>query len=109
MLFLSKEAISRVRDAEKQAADIRERAEKEAQARIEACEKSCAESASIQTDRAAAELKARLEEVRRKADALIVQSREDALADAAELTETAMQKKQEAVKVIIWEMFESCQ
>lgn len=109
MLFLSKEAISRVREAETQAADIRGKAEKQAQDRMEACEKRCAESAARQIEEAAAELKARLEAVRVRADELIAESRQDALGDAIVLTKQAAAKKQEAVKAIVWGMFDSCQ
>lgn len=106
---LSKEAISRVREAETQAAAIREKAARDAETRMETCEKRSAQEAVARINAADADLKARLAAVRDKADALIGQTREDACAEAAELKAAAAQRKQEAVKVIVWEMFDSCQ
>ncbi len=44
-----------------------------------------------------------------KADALVRQSREEAQTDADALRTAAGAHMKEAVRVIVWEMFDSCQ
>lgn len=106
---MSKEAIMRVREAEAQAAAIRAEAEAQAAARIEQNEKLCAERgerAIAATDEA---LKAKLAAVRQRADALIEQSRAEAQEDVAAMETEARARMREAVKLIVWEMFDQCQ
>ena len=102
--FLSKEAISKVLTAEAEANAIRERAESDARARVEACEQACAEEQAAALEAAAAELDARLDTVRERAVTLIMQSREEADADIEVMRETAREKMREAVKHIEWEL-----
>ncbi len=99
----------RVREAEAEAAAIRQAAEKEAAARIEQNEKDCAareEKAIAATDEA---LKVKLATVKKRAEALIEQSRKEAEDDVATLETEARNHMREAVKLIVWEMFDSCQ
>ena len=79
---LSREAIARVREAEARAADIRAQATAKAQ--------------QMRTDN-------------EKACALVRQSREEAQTDAEALKAAADVHMKEAVRVIVWEMFDSCQ
>lgn len=102
--LLSKEAISRVLEAESEANAIRERAETEARTRVEACEAACAEEQTATLETASDELDARLDMVRERAVTLIVQSREEADADIEAMQETAREKMREAVKHIEWEL-----
>ncbi len=106
---MSKEAILRVRQAEAEASDIRARAEAAAAKRIEENEQTCASEAARQIDQAAAELKTQLKEVGEKADALIQRSRMSAGDDAAALEQEAGHRMQEAVRIVVWEMFDTCQ
>ena len=101
---LSKEAISRVLTAEAQANAIREKAEEQARARVEAAEVSCAEAQTAALDKASDELDARLDMVRERAVALIMQSREEAETDIEGLKGAAREKMREAVKHIEWEL-----
>ena len=106
---MSKEAMMRVREAEAEAAAIRQAAEKEAAARIEQNEKDCVareEKAIAATGEA---LKVKLDTVKKKAEALIEQSRKEAEEDVATLETEARGRMREAVKLIVWEMFDSCQ
>lgn len=101
---MSKEAISRVLAAEAQANAIRQEAEAQAHARIEACEKACAEEQETTLGKYSAELDARLDMVRERAVALVKQSREEAEADVEGLRSAAREKMREAVKHIEWEL-----
>ena len=106
---LSKEAIKRIREAEAEATAIRQQAEQEAAAQIEQNERACvaeAEKAIEATDEA---LKAKLAAVRQRADALIEQSRREAAEDVVTMETEARTHMREAVKLIVWEMFDSCQ
>ena len=102
--FLSKEAISKVLVAEAEANAIRERAESDARARVEACEKACAEEQAATLDKVSGDMDARLDMVRERAVTLIVQSREEADADIETMRESARAKMREAVKHIEWEL-----
>lgn len=101
--FLSKEAISRVLAAEAEANAIRERARAEARDRVSACEQDSAARAANTVAETAASLKTRMETVRRRADALILRSREEASADIQAMRIAAEAKMREAVKHIEWE------
>ena len=104
MDFLSKEAISKVLYAEAEADAIRARAEAEARARVEACERACAEEQTAALEAAGDELDARLDTVRERAVALIMQSREEAEGDVETMRAAAREKMREAVKHIEWEL-----
>lgn len=109
MRSLSKEAMMRIREAEAEAVAIREAAEKEAAARIEQNEKDCAareEKTIIATDES---LKVKLDTVKKRAEELIEQSRKEAEDDVVILETEARGHMREAVKLIVWEMFDSCQ
>ena len=71
---------------------------------MEACEKTCAQEQAAALDAAADELDARLDTVRERAVALIMQSREEADADIETMRESARAKMREAVKHIEWEL-----
>ena len=104
MDLLSKEAISKVLSAEAEAGAIRERAESDARAMVEACERACAEEQTAALEAASDGLDARLDMVRERAVTLIVQSREEADADIEALKTAAREKLREAVKHIEWEL-----
>lgn len=102
--LLSKEAISKVLSAEAEAGAIRERAESDARAMVEACEKACAEEQTAALEAASDGLDARLDMVRERAVTLIVQSREEADVDIEALKASSREKLREAVKHIEWEL-----
>lgn len=102
--LLSKEAISKVLAAEAEANAIRERAEQEARARVEACEKACVEEQAARLETANEELDDRLDTVRQRAVALIMQSREEVEADIEAMQAEAREKLREAVKHIEWKL-----
>ena len=102
--FLSKEAIARVLAAEAEANAIRERAVSEAAARVEACERDCAEEEARRIQDTKDQLARRRTAVSERADALILQSREEAEADIEEMRAAAHEKMREAVKHIEWEL-----
>ena len=102
--LLSKEAISKVLSAEAEAGAIRERAESDARAMVEACERACAEEQTAALEAASDGLDARLDMVRERAVTLIVQSREEADADIEALKASSREKLREAVKHIEWEL-----
>ena len=104
MDLLSKEAISKVLAAEAEASAIRERAEAEARAMVEACEKACAEEQIATLDKVSGDMDARLDMVRERAVALIMQSREEADVDIETMQTAARDKMREAVKHIEWEL-----
>ena len=102
--LLSKEAISKVLAAEAEASTIRERAEADARALVEACEEACAKEQTAALDAASDGLDARLDMVRERAVTLIVQRREEAAADIEAMKIAARDKMREAVKHIEWEL-----
>ena len=106
---MSKEAIIRVREVEAAAAAIREKAEQEAQNRVEQNEKDCAAEAERAIAATDESLKAKLAAVRVRADALIEQSRKEATEDVLTMETEARNHMREAVKLIVWEMYDSCQ
>ena len=106
---MSKEAIAKIREAEMRASEIRAEAEKEARRRVEQAEKDGAAEAARMADAASAEWKRSLEEVRRRSEALIAQSRAAANADIEGLEADARKKMHEATKLIVWETFDECQ
>ena len=101
---MSKEAISRVVNAEEEANAIRARAQAEARERIAVCEADCARENAEAVVRANADMKARLSMVRERAEALIAQSREEADADIEAIRVASSEKMREAVKHIEWEL-----
>jgi len=106
---LSKEAIMRVREAEAEAASIRGAAEQEARSRVEQNEKDCAAKAEKAIAAVDESLKVKLASVRKRADALIEQSRKEAGEDVLTMETEARSHMREAVKLIVWEMYDSCQ
>jgi phage gp29-like protein len=106
---LSKESISRVRQAELEAARIRDEAQTKARKTVEESQRICAEEAAAHTEATARELNARLEDVRKKTEALVERSRSEAGEDGAALEAEANEKMQEAVRTIVGEMFSACQ
>ncbi len=106
---MSKEALTRVRNAETEAAAIRDKANADAQVMLEANEKACAAEAEQQLTDTAAEWKEKLQAVQEKAARLIDLSRESAGDEAQQIREQAEGKMPEAVKVIMREMYRSCQ
>lgn len=101
---MSKEAIARVLAAEAEANAIRERAVSEAAARVETCERDCAEEEARRIAETKDQLSRRRAAVSERADALILQSREEAEADIEEMRAVAREKMREAVKHIEWEL-----
>ncbi|MBQ9151442.1 MAG: hypothetical protein IJX72_04265 [Clostridia bacterium] len=101
---MSKEAISRVLRAEAEANALRDRAREDARERVGACQQTCEQEAEAAKAKTVAELKARQDAVRERADALIAQSREEAGADIEALRTAASEKMREAVKHIEWEL-----
>ena len=106
---LSREAIARVREAEARAADIRAQATAKAQQMRTDNEKACAEKHDVRVKEMSAALRAGLDSMQEKADALVRQSRKEAQTDAEALKAAADVHMKEAVRVIVWEMFDSCQ
>ncbi len=101
---MSKEAISRVLNAEAEANAIRERAQNEAREMVSACETTCAKKAAEELSKATADMKARQIMIGERAEALISQSREEAGADIEAIRAAAKEKMREAVKHIEWEL-----
>ncbi len=71
---------------------------------MEARERACAIEMEAAVAVAAAEQKARQEEVRRRADALIERSREEASTDIEAMQAAAAPHLREAIKHIEWEL-----
>lgn len=107
--ILSKEAMMRIREAEAEALAIKQTAEQTAAARIEQNERDCAEQEEKAISVADTALKAKLDSVRKRADELIEQSRKEAAEDVLTMETEARGRMREAVKIIVWEMFDSCQ
>ncbi len=106
---MSKEAIGRVREAEAQAANIRAEAEKKAAFMIEETEKNCAAEAERAIAATDAALREELERVKGRAEGLIEDSRREVESDVAAVEANAREHMREAVKLIVWEMYDSCQ
>lgn len=100
--------MEKIREAEAKASVIRAEAEKEARRRIEQAEKDGAAEAARVVDAASAEWKQRLEEVRGKTDALIVQSRTAAEGELADMEAQVRLRTPEAKRLITGEMFKAC-
>lgn len=107
--FLSKEALTKVRNAEAEANAIREKANTAARQMLELNEKIIAAQAEQQLADANAACKQHLADVQEKADRLIVLSRESAGDEAEAIRQQAEAKMNEAIKVIVREMYRSCQ
>ncbi len=107
--ILSKEAMTRIREAEAEALAIKQKAEETAAARIEQNEKACIQQEEKAINAADEALKAKLETVRKRAELLIEQSRKEAAEDVVIMETEARNRMREAVKLIVWEMFDSCQ
>ena len=106
---MSKEAISRVKAAEAEAARIRAQADSRAAAMIEETEKNCAMESERAITAIDATLREELERVKERAEGLIAESRREVEADVAAVEESAREHMREAVKLIVWEMYDSCQ
>lgn len=106
---MSKEAIMKIREAEAEASRIRAAAEEEARAKIEENAKDCAARAEEAISATDAALKVKLSSVKERAEALIEQSRKEASDDLAAMEAEARGHMREAVKIIVWEMYDSCQ
>lgn len=106
---MSKEAIMRIREAEAEAASMLEAARQEANTRVEQNEKRCAAAAEKAIGATDEALKVKLASVRARVDALIEQSRSEAAEDVVTMETEARAHMREAVKLIVWEMFDSCQ
>jgi hypothetical protein len=102
--LLSKEAISRVLAAEAEAGAIRERARADAAAMVDACEAEQAAAAASRIEAEKTKLAARRTMVKERAEALILQSREEADGDIDALKTAARERMREAVKHIEWEL-----
>ncbi len=105
----SKEALARVREAEVEAAAIRARAAQKAAADMEKNEKACAARLTRATTAAESELTAKLAEVQKRADVLIEQSLDEARAATGDAEAEIRAHMRDAVKMIVWEMHNSCQ
>ncbi len=103
-VILSQKAIAKVRDAEREADVIRENAAARARTRRESHEVAEARrrDEAIAAERAAN--RAREQEVRTRAEALISRSREEAEEDITALRTAADAKMREAVKHIEWKV-----
>ncbi len=106
---MSKQALLHIREAEAEATAIREAAEQKARLLVEQNEKQCAEQAENAINATDASLKVKLTSVRQRADALIEQSRREASEDVVAMETEARDHMRDAVKLIVWEMFDSCQ
>ena len=106
---MSKEAIMKIREAEAEASRIRAEAEDAARAKIEENAKSCAARAEEGIAATDASLKIKLSSVRERAESLIEQSRQEASEDLESMEAEARSHMREAVKIIVWEMYDSCQ
>lgn len=106
---MSKQALLRIREAEAEATAIREAAEQKARLLVEQNEKQCAEEAEKAINATDDSLKLKLASVRQRADSLIEQSRREASEDIVTMETEARAHMREAVKLIVWEMFDSCQ
>lgn len=106
---MSREAMMRIREAEAEAKAIKEAAEQEAATRIEQNEKALAAEEEKAVSTADEALKAKLASVRKRADELIEQSRKEAAEDVTAMETEARAHMREAVKLIVWEMFDQCQ
>ena len=109
MEFLSKEAISKIREAEDKARIIIESAEVEAGKRIDAAEKAGAALYEKMTASAAEDLKDRLSKVTGKSKELVEESRRDAEGELEELEAQARENMRDAVKLVVWGIFDLCQ
>lgn len=101
---MSRQAISKVLAAEAAAETIRREAHAEAAARIEATRREAMAETERELAAMKAELAARLDTVRVRADELIAQSREEAGTDIEALRAYADEKMREAVKHVEWEL-----
>ena len=101
---MSKEAISRVLAAENEANAIRDSARVKAAEMIDACEIAAAAAMTSRIEEEKARLTARRSMVKERAEALILQSREEADGDIEALQSMAREKLREAVKHIEWEL-----
>ena len=106
---MSKEIITKIKEVEAEAAQIKNAARDEARARVLKAE-SEGKKLYETTQRQAQELNAkRLELTREKADELMQGVREDALAEAAKMRDEAQFNMREAIRFIILGVNEQCQ
>ncbi|MBQ8140311.1 MAG: hypothetical protein IJ038_01265 [Clostridia bacterium] len=106
---MSKETILKIKEAEEQADGIRNAASAEAKRRVSATEakgkKLCEETELRVTD----ENKKKLELIRKKADDMILHTKETAEEEARESSNAAGLHLREAVRYIIGGIMEECQ
>ena len=107
--FLSKKAIQQIKLAEAQASDIRAQAEARAQTMIENTKKVCVAETEQGIAQAKTRLKAEVNALQKKADELVAQSGSEVEESIAAVRAQAKNQMQAAVKLIVWEMYDSCQ
>ena len=106
---MTKQAVAAIKQAEEQAEVLcRVAAEKAAEMKARITKEGLAHCERTEAE-AEAEYRARTEEIRAKANALIEKKRNEALSEAAALAATAELHMEEAVKQIIWGIVEKCQ
>lgn len=106
---MSKEAVTRVREAEAQAAAIRSKAMADARQLRADTDAACAGQHDERLKQVSADMRSQLDNIQATADELVRQSREEARVDAEALREAANAHMKEAVRIVVWEMFDSCQ
>ena len=105
---MSKEAISRVREAEERALRIIADAEAEARERISKAEKESEELCAARLRAASEDIKERLARVNDGASALVDMGRAEARTDIADFAAEARSNMPEAIKLITWGIHDLC-
>jgi len=106
--FLSKEAISKIREAEERALRIIEDAEAEARERISRAEREGEELAALKIRAVSEDIKVRLAKVNDGAAALVESGRAEARTDIADFAADSRANMREAVKIITWGIADLC-
>ena len=105
---MSKEAISRVREAEERALRIIADAELEARERVANAERASEELSDARLRAASEDIKNRLAKVNEGADALVDMGRAEARTDIADYAAEARANMPEAIKLITWGIHDLC-
>ena len=105
---MSKEAISKIREAEEQALRIVAEAEEGARERISRAEREGEELSAYKVRAASDDIKARLVKVKEGAAALVEAGRAEARTDIADFSAESRANMREAVKLITWGIFDLC-
>ena len=105
---MSKEAISRVREAEERALRIIADAEVEARERIASAEKESEELSAARLRAASEDIKKRLAKVGDGAEALVDMGRAEARTDIADYAAAARSNMPEAIQLITWGIHDLC-